>query len=476
MSKKPLTKEEIQKAIPQGHAMPITRRQFLAHGLVEGLGFMAMPAMIDMFLRPSIVMGEECPTRGGAAALVNELPMLVIDGSGGFIRNNMLPLDEGKQPLASYSRLGIPDGSLTMDSRFGIPMRVGPFFTALTTQLSAAGQALSKGAMLAVQSGDDTGNNRWNPAAYVAAANAGPNAAHASYFLNGLGSRNSASGGNSASVLLNPTPPLASNNVTTILNAVNPTFGTLSAGQRQKLLDFSKRLTDSEVAKLRAMTNGQQLATALGCGMGAAQQNGGGAVGLDSRVDTNVQAVFGVTAASNDANARNAQIVYSLLQGQALAGTIEIGGCDNHGQGQATMDTKHAEIGTLVGRAMELAFRMQKNLFVVIISDGGQSSQPGATSGSSDAGDKSAIEMFCIKAKPGATAVQLVNGGMGGFYSSAQSASTATYIGGNPTRAAAAAFGNWLALHEQDRLSQFASVVTGGVFDPTMLSPFIVLT
>lgn len=469
-----LTEEQIRKATPEGHKLPVTRREFLARGLVEGMGFMAVPSIVNLFFQPEIVLAADCPSRGGAAA-VNEIGLLVIDGSGGDIGNNILPLDAAKQMLPSYNRLAIPDGSLVSDNRFGMPMRVGPYFNALTTALSAGGQAVTKAAMLAVQSGDDTSNNKQNPMGWVAMANSPANQIHAQYFQNGLGTRNSASGGNSSSVLASVTPPLASNNVTTILNAVNPSFAGLSANQKTKLLDFAKKLTDGDVAKLSAMTNGRALATALGCGMESVVANGGGATGLDCRGDANVQAVFGVTAASNDANARNAQIVYSLLQGHALSATIEIGGCDNHGQGQTTMDNKHTEIGALVGKALELAFRMQKNLMIVRIKDGGQSSQANDVAGSSDAGDKGGMELFAIKARPGATAIQLVNAGMGGSYNTAQSASTASYIGGNPTRAAAAAFGTWLALHEVDRVGQFGAIV-GAAFDPAMLSQFIVMT
>jgi hypothetical protein len=160
MKKRALTQEEIAKSLPAGHRMPVTRREFLAQGLVDGLGFMAVPALVDLFFRPEVVLAEGCAERGGGAAAVNEMGFLVIDGSGGFIQNNELPLDAGGQPLASYNRLGIPDGSLTMDTRFGLPLRVGPYFNTLTTTMSAGAQALTRIGALAVQSGDDTSNSR----------------------------------------------------------------------------------------------------------------------------------------------------------------------------------------------------------------------------------------------------------------------------------------------------------------------------
>lgn len=471
MKKKILTDDQKKVLAAKGHGMPVTRRQFLAHGLVEGLGFMAMPTILDTILRSGTALGDECPAPGAAGAAFG-LPLLMIDMSGGPILNNFLFRDQGKQMLPSYSALALADNSFTFDNAYGTPLRNGPLRTAMETALQPAGRARTRAVTFAFQSGDDTNTNLTSPIGLMSKLVQASNGSKPQFFANGLGTRTSASGANSSVAPIGGTvgQPFASTNVTGILNAVSPAFAGLSTGQRSTFLNFVSSLSSSQVQKFQGMSNAGQLETALKCGVKRVIDNSGTAVSLDCRTDADVQAVFGITAATNDANARNAQIIYSLLMGHAATGAIEIGGGDNHGQGQATMDAYHASVGQLIGRALELASRKNKNFAIYNYGDGGQSGNGPA--GTSDAGDKSGGTLIVHMA---AAAPTLVNGGAAGFYNAAQSASTSSYIGASPTRAAYGVIFTLANLLGGGTVGRLANLVDRNIFDTTKIDELILL-
>src|SRR5947209_8352869 len=84
----------------ENHPRPVTRRDFLARGLI-GLGtYAVMPTAIGMVLRQSQALADDCPPAGGGAGL---LPFLCFDLAGGAsLAGNWVPLDQGGNLLPSY--------------------------------------------------------------------------------------------------------------------------------------------------------------------------------------------------------------------------------------------------------------------------------------------------------------------------------------------------------------------------------------
>jgi hypothetical protein len=97
---------------------PVTRRDFLATGLLGFSSSMVLPSFLSILARSGNAQAQEaiCKVTNG----VELCPFISIKASGGMaISANALPQDSGGQLLSSYSKMGMGDGTkLSPDYEF----------------------------------------------------------------------------------------------------------------------------------------------------------------------------------------------------------------------------------------------------------------------------------------------------------------------------------------------------------------------
>jgi hypothetical protein len=184
-------------------------------------------------------------------------------------------------------------------------------------------------------------------------------------------------------------------------------------------------------------------------------------INVDGRKDADTRAIFNIQEGSDpqSQDVLFASVAYTTILGLSGPGVLTIGGCDYHDGTQETGDNKDLQIGQLIGRVVELAHRKQKPLFIQIVTDGGVDAVEGSRKWRGDSGARgmSVIGYFDPNQIPsyakGNNSIQI------GHYNSSQAADTSTLIGASPSKAAYAAFANYL--HICGRLGEFNNFAPG---------------
>src|ERR1700719_270733 len=199
------------------HPLPVTRRDFVAAGLLSGPAMVIGPAWLGGLLKASradaalsadiqaLLDKTQCnvPTASGA------LPFICFDLAGGanLVGSEVLVGVQGGQrnflSTAGYGKLGVP-GNMVPSSSANIDASLGLLWHAdgaiKRGILSKATTAGTNGAVLCAMSQNDTQNNPHNPMYGIAAAGA------QGLLLTLIGTESSVSGGNSQApmALINP--------------------------------------------------------------------------------------------------------------------------------------------------------------------------------------------------------------------------------------------------------------------------------
>jgi hypothetical protein len=248
---------------------------------------------------------------------------------------------------------------------------------------SAAAQAGTTGTIIPALSQNDTNTNPHNPmyAIYQYGARGA--------LLNLIGSTNSMSGGSS---MAPPSMVIAAAQPTKISSPAD-TQGLVSTGQLSTLLPIAsdvtdvmasmKRISDAKYGKVQAYTDPTLNAAALGatgiqaCGYTKAtyivdKYNNPGSV--DPSQDPKIVGAGGIfTTAEFQANSdyqKTASVMKLVIDGNAAAGTIEMGGFDYHSGNRADGETKDFNLGNCIGAVLEYAARAKKPVMIYVFSDG----------------------------------------------------------------------------------------------------------
>src|SRR5580693_260885 len=205
----------------ENHKRPVTRRDFVAAGMLTGPSMVIGPAWLGALLKanragaalsPDIqaMLGpSQCavPTASGG------IPFIVFDLAGGanLVGSEVIVGTQGGQrnflTTAGYEKLGVP-GNMVPSSSANVDPSLGLLWQAdgaikrgilsvATTPATAAG---TSGAVICAQSQNDTQSNPLNPMYGIAMAGA------QGLLLTLIGNQSSTSGGNSVAVpaLINP--------------------------------------------------------------------------------------------------------------------------------------------------------------------------------------------------------------------------------------------------------------------------------
>jgi hypothetical protein len=389
------------------HKRPVTRRDFLAQGFTAGTATVVAPSLmmprraaadLDPGLNADLVA---CGITGlGDNA---KIPFICFDLAGGanIAGSNVLVGQRGGQldflSTQGYSKLGLPGNMLPnnsqvdyVDTRFGLAFHAdSAFLRGMLEKTSEATRANVNGAVIAARSENDTGNNPHNP--MYALARYGVKGK----LLTLIGSQNSDSGGNSMAPARYMDPQFRptkidrvrdviglvdTGDVATVLSA-DDTVRTLEAMyhvSRRKLERVSTRLTDNVDVNGVIMTRDAAIKRQLSCAYlktAYTIDRFGDPAALNPAADPRITNLFGGPNFSNDNEfEKTASIMKLVIDGNAGAGTITMGGFDYHTGERATGESRDLRAGRCIGACLEYAALVGVPLMIYVFSDGSLSS------------------------------------------------------------------------------------------------------
>ena len=460
----------------ENHKRPLTRRDFLAAGMLSSSGMVMAPAWLGALLQSrranaaldpdvhAMLAQGQCnvPTAASGIAFI----CFDLAGGANLVGSEVLVGQQGGQSaflsVAGYELLGVP-GNMVPSSSANIDPSLGLLWHAdgaikrgilskATTPATAAG---TSGAVFCAESQNDTQANPHNPMYGIAMAGAN------GLLLDLVGTESSVSGGNSMALMQTISPSLQP----TVISQPSDATGLVSTGGASAD-PLSVEVLQSQVR----ISSGNQpfqsgVETSIG---GALSAPSGSTPGVqlysDATADTtlknqvrcayvksaNTADVFGNPAAldpiqdpliiggatpiftaaqfSDSDIAATATVMKLVIDGYAGAGTIAMGGFDYHDGTRATGETRNFKAGQMIGAVLEYAQRKGKPVMIYVISDGSLSSNmmpDNSTAGRGKLGwqgDNSAVAstFFLVYSPSGRP--QLLNGAAGqqiGYFSAA---------------------------------------------------------
>ncbi len=371
----------------KNHGKPITRREFLAAGLIEAAGVMMAPTLFDMFFRSN-----------NAYAAAGDLPgFMVLDLAGGiaFPRNFLVGKNAPDDRLKSYFTLGLgttASANIAVNRDYGLPMpSTSPFLAGFLETCSAAARAKVRFGSFCHKSTDDTTTNRHSALVLVSELCKG------NQIPLGVGARPSSSGGYSgtpnAVSSLRPLVIESSDSLGAALKIQGP-LG--SAPSQQAWAKAVRSLIEAQGARYNNRLGGKEFIERL---KESADQNvsvASQSLGLDVRQDAACQAIFGITPATakNDPAVIRATIAFAAVKRISGPGCLFRGGYDYHVSGfdeSVTDLERDKEAGREAGRVFELAHRSGVPVMIQMLTDGGTvfGNTASGYRGFTDSGDRS---------------------------------------------------------------------------------------
>jgi len=388
----------------QEHSRPRTRREFVAQSFMTGAATVIGPTLLGLLAAPrsakAALAGDIQPLLSpcGITTGAGKIPFICFDlaGGGNIAGSNVLVGGPKGQldflSVAGYNKLGlpgtmVPNPSTTgnfIDSSFGLRFHSdSAHLRGMKVRTSVKAMAGTNGTIIPALSQNDTNTNPHNPmyGIYQFGARGG--------LLNLIGSDSSMSGGNS---MAPPTMVIAAAQPTKVSSSAD-TQGLVSTGQLSSLLpnasdvtnvlESMKRISDAKYGAVQAYTDPTMNAAALGpngiqaCSYTKAayivdKYNSPSAVNPD--LDPNIVGPSGIfTTAEYQANSdyqKTAAVMKLVIDGNAAAGTIEMGGFDYHTGDRATGEARDFNLGNCIGACLEYAARVGKPVMIYVFSDG----------------------------------------------------------------------------------------------------------
>jgi len=464
-------KKEIPMWARTGHAKPVTRRDFLSAGIIPFAANMFVPNWM------SLILGNQAMAQTTAAdcpAPASLIPFVTVNLSGGAAMSaNFVPMNAAREPISSYSRIGLGDNKLTLEREFGnAPFagdQISTFLAGLRAQAVAGTIANTAFIGIPCDSQNDTNTNKFDISGAITKAGlVGTN-------LPNLGRVNTRTGLNQSSALLTPPSPLVVNSYNALLTSIgySASLGTaLNQNQKNSLAKLMSNLSESQTRKLAAVQGGDGVKKVLDCaGIKNVDVVQKGAAIVDPRQNAAYAQAWGIAAntATGNRDLIFGSMVYNTLVGQAGVSNLEIGGYDYHDNTRTTSDTKDREAGVVVGRILQGAAVLQKPVMIYVISDGSVSSPDSADRNAPWSGDRGSngvayLFYYDPKGRPATSDFQI------GQFNNNQAADPTFVTGANPELAAAAVFANWCQANKRNDLFDR---VAGRILDANQLNQVI---
>jgi hypothetical protein len=386
------------------HRPPVTRREFLSAGFIGGSATVLLPGLLGGLMSPAARANviADLDAAGlnasmcGISAGAGKIPFICFDLSGGanIAGSNVLIGGQGGQldflTTAGYSKLGIP-GNMTpnlptfTDTSLGLAFHSDSAFLRgiKMRAVSASTSANTNGTVIAARSENDTGNNPHNPMYGIYKAGAD------GQLLTLIGSVSSESGGNSispASMLdlsVRPTKVDRASDVTGLVDTGE--LGTLFSNPADAVavLESMAVISDKKLAAVNTKIAARDAAIKKfnQCGYVKSAylaETFSSPAALDPTKDTRIVGPAGIfTQAEFDSDSefrKTAAVMKMVIDGNAGAGTIQMGGFDYHTGDRATGEQRDLRAGQCMGACLEYAARAGKPLMLYVFSDGSLSS------------------------------------------------------------------------------------------------------
>jgi len=452
---------------------PMNRREFLASGAIPFMAYVTAPSFLSILASSGVAEAQEVCNSSGEKMI----PFVTINLSGGAgLTRNWIPLNEGRQLLPRYHKIGLGLGSALAGQVVQAFRNKANFYSGsqilqgirTSTVAGLGDQALLSTDFVGLcqQSLNDTDANKFDIQALVSkAGNKGKILPNLGRFDNGVGVSN-------ASAFLTPPAPLIVNNVDTLVNALGVAnrLGSLSRAQQTSLFKASANLSEMQARNLASMTGGSALSHLVN------QSNSDNVklisnptgLDLDPRSNAAFAQVWGLNAntAKNDANYVNASLIYNAINGNAGSVGIEMGGYDYHGDDLATTNNKDLAAGVMIGRVIQSFHVMNSKGFIVVNSDGGVGSPASDTPGADPTADRGDAGAVLMMAYDPTQMTQTSDSQLGHMKNNpdAEAADDTFIVGGNVEIGSAAVFANYLSFNGM--LGKFSSISeTTRVFD-----------
>jgi len=382
-----------------GHRRPVTRRDFLGHGLTAGLGLVMGPTIFSLFANPRearaalsddlLLLKESC---GIATQGAGKIPFICFDLAGGanIAGSNVLVGKQGGQldflTTAGYNKLGLPGDMIPslknatgasdfINSSLGLSFHSdSAFLRGILEKVSSSTATHINGAVIPARSENDTGNNPHNPMYGINKAGAD------GALLTLIGSRNSDSGGNSlapASMIdltVRPTKIDRPSDVTGLVDT-GKLVGLLSQDDAVAVLESIERISAQKLKQVNTqVTTDAVIKDLVKCGYVKAADlvdRFGNPGDLNPEADPDIVGpIFSATEMQNDEFRKTASVMKLVIDGNAGAGTIEMGGFDYHTGDRSTGEERDLRAGRCIGACLEYAARVGVPLMIYVFSDG----------------------------------------------------------------------------------------------------------
>jgi hypothetical protein len=389
------------------HGKPKTRREFIASGLMAGGGVVMSSTLLNLATpgaahslssdleHDKSLLRDICTLIGDAGT---RIPFICFDLAGGasMTGSNVLVGRQGGQldflTTRGYSRLGVPSDMVpnVVDAQNGLTDHVdtslGLAFHSDSQMLHGILERLGpgvaesiNGAVIPARSENDTGNNPHNPMYGIARAGANGR------LLTLIGSVNSDSGGNSMAPAMLVDPRLRPTKVdrpsdATGLVDVGDLVRLLSPEEAVAVLEATYRISRAKLANPNLDTRtarDEVIKQLVQCGyLNSANiaEDFGDPNAMNPATDPDIVGPNGIFTAAEfngDSEFRKAASVMKLvIDGNAGAGTITMGGYDYHTGERATGEIRDLRAGRCMGACLEYAARVGVPLMLYVCSDG----------------------------------------------------------------------------------------------------------
>jgi hypothetical protein len=385
------------------HPRPTTRRQFVAQGFLTGAATILGPSLLGLLADPRVARAalatdiQQAVTACGITTGAGKIPFICFDlaGGGNIAGSNVLVGGPKGQldflSVAGYSKLGLPGTMVpnasaagsNVDNTLGLRFHIdSAHLRGIKTRAkSALIGTNTAGTVIPALSQNDTNVNPHNPmyGIYQYGARGG--------LLDLIGSVSSMSGGSS---MAPPTMMIPSAAPVKVSSSADSS-GLVSTGQLSQLLPASdvtnvmesmKRISDAklQVPSVQAYTDSAANAAAMKtqtCGYTKAAYivdtyNSPSAVNPD--VDPLIVGSSGIFSQteyqSNSDFRKTAAVMKLVIDGNAAAGTIEMGGFDYHSGNRMDGEAKDENVGNCIGACLQYAALKGKPLMIYVFSDG----------------------------------------------------------------------------------------------------------
>ncbi len=375
------------------HKKPVTRRDFLAQGFLTGAATVVAPSMLAALLNPrsaSALSGDielmktgECNITGGAG----KIPFICFDLAGGanIAGSNVLVGKEGGQldflSTPGYSKLGLPGTMLPnnattnfINTELGLAFHAdSAFLRGILEMTSPSTRAGVNGCVIAARSENDTGNNPHNPMYGIARCGA------KGELLTLIGSANSESGGNSMALASlidpanRPTKIDRRSDVTALVDT-GEVANILSPTDTVSVLESMVRISNTKMGQVTTgLSEDAEVERRFRCNYvktADTVETFGNPASLDPGLDPDVTRLLGANFGGDNEFQKTASVMKLVVEGNAGAGTISMGGFDYHTGDRATGEMRDLRAGRCIGACLEYAAARGKPLMLYVFSDG----------------------------------------------------------------------------------------------------------